>query len=118
VICQPVMSPVTPLKVWATGPNRMTSAGGAGGGPGRVAATAAGAAATADGADGIHSGLFCCLACGVRWCGASRSLAGHRRRTTAACPGCWCWVCGRGRVQRGRSRVIQGAWISTVRRVA
>jgi hypothetical protein len=27
-------------------------------------------------------------------------------------------VCGRGRVQRGRSRVIQGAWISTVRRVA
>ena len=41
----------------------------------------------ADGAGWIHSGLYCCLVCGARWGGASRSLAGHRR-TTAACPGC------------------------------
>ena len=134
VICQPVMSPVTPLKVWAAGPNRTTSAGGPGGGYGRVAAKAAGAAATAaaraaaspvsvqastaDGADGIHDDLRWRVVCD-RSGGVALAIAGGSPAANDSGQSwCRCWVCGRRRVQRGRSPVIQGAWTSTVRRVA
>jgi hypothetical protein len=63
-VCQPVMSPVTPLKVWAAGPNRTTSAGGPGGGRGRDGRRQGGgqpgqqAGETADGADGMGRPAF------------------------------------------------------------
>src|SRR6516225_8514177 len=96
-ICQPVMLPVTPLKVWVAGPNRTTSAGGPGGGLGWARAAGASATAAARAAAspvsvvarrrmvrmGFTTISFGCLVCDVKWSGArdrSRVTGGERQR--------------------------------------